>query len=1094
MKVHRSNRVERLLDALVEVVAEPVPDPLQPECIVVQSGGMATWLSMQLSQRFGVFAGADFPFPRRFVHGVFEAVLDEPASGIEAFTGPRMLWTILAELEAHLEHPAFAEVARFVADDPRQTQRFDLARRIATVFDQYLIFRPDLVLGWEDGRDDHWQAQLWRAVSRRQSARGGCRHIAALARDLFATLSRPGFEPAGLPSRVCVFGLSTLPPFYVDILAALGRHIQVHLFVISPSREYWAELRSAKAAPSADPVETLEQLEHVPPLLASLGTVGRDFQYVLESQVDYDEDDRDLYVEPDDRTLLGALQANLLHLHPGPPAGPSGAEGSIAVHACHSPMREVEVLHDQILDRLAADPQLQPRDIVVMMSDVERYAPLVEAVFERDPNDPTFVPYCISDRPLRTQSPPLEAFFRVLDLIGSRVTASEVLDLLTLEPIQRRFGIGSEDVDTITGWVADSGIRWGIDAVHRKQHGQPKLEANTWQFGLHRMLLGYALDGRERETFAQVLPYDEIEGQQAVLLGSLAQLCDRLFTRVVDLERPRDLRQWQRDLSELAEALIDESAPGSDLQPLRGVLELLCTEAEAAGFDQPLPLPALRSLLEERIEDDLPPRGFLAGGVTFCAMLPMRSVPFDVVCLLGLSDTAFPRSDRKVGFDLIAQQPRRADRSRRADDRYLFLEAVLAARRCLLAFYVGQSIQDNAELPPSVVLSELLEELARLAGAEDSVQWIRDMVVRHPMQPFSPRYFRRSEGDDPRLFSFESGYCSGAAALLDNPTAQEHAPLLTRPLPELVTGTTSRELPLSTLIRFFRLPAAELLKRRLQVHLDDWSRDRSDREPMDLGPLDAWKVGDAILEHARQGIDPTRSLELLQAAGMLPLGTPARVKHEDIERIVDPIVATARALCDAPPRPRLDVDVRVGTTALVGTLAPRWPAGIIAPQFARCGAKHLLAAWIRHLALCAVAPEDQELRTIIVARADRGGGASVARFGPVSDSTDRLAELVELYWQGQREPLLLFPKASRTFCETLAQQPGDVGAALGAARRTYEDNRGGEGNDPHLQRLFADADVLAVGYTPFDTPLKAGDFPTLSVQVFGPLLAALEIE
>lgn len=1094
MKVHRSNRVERLLDALAEVIAEPPKDPFEPETIVVQSRAMATWLSMGLADRFGVWAGADFPFPRRFVHRVFDRVLDRSGS-VEAFTGPGLLWAILAELPRHLDHASFGEVARFLADDPRGTSRFDLARRIAEAFDQYLVFRPDMILSWEAGGGDDWQARLWRAVS----ARLGGGHVAALARDLFSTLSSMPITDArvpGLPSRLCVFGISTLPPFHVDVLAALSRHLPVHLFVISPSRQYWADERvvsgMGSASAASDPIEALEDLDRVPPLLASLGTVGRDFQHVIEDRVHYHEDDRDLHVEPDTSSMLGRLQAGLLDFTPVASTSIADEDESVTVHACHSPMREVEALHDQLLHVLACDASLQPRDIVVMMSDVERYAPLVEAVFEREPNDPTFVPYTIADRTIRAQSPELEAFGRIVDLVGSRITASSVLDLVALEPIQRRFGISAEDVDTLTDWVRSSGIRWGIDAEHRKEHGQPKLDANTWQFGLRRLMLGYALPGRDREMFEGVLPYDEIEGQPAVLLGRFASLCGQLFELARTLEGPRGLRAWQSDLDALIDAMLD--APEGNtagLDALRLALETLATEAELAGYEEPLPLHAVVSLLEDRIESDPPARGFMAGGVTFCAMLPMRSVPFAVVCLLGLSDGAFPRADRRVGFDLIAKHPRRGDRSRRSEDRYLFLEALLAARKRLLSFYVGQSIQDNSELPPSVVLAELVEELQRLHPNEDNGDAVRRrLVTHHPMQPFSPRYFRRDSDEGNRLFSFETGHREGAQALLGSPAEAERSPLLTEPLPEIVVPTAGLDLPLSTLLRFFRLPAAELLKRRLRVHLDDWARDHSDREPMEFTPLDEWKVGSAVLEHRLQDLGSDQSLALLRAAGVLPLGIPAEVRHETLAHVVDPIVTATRTLQVGEPLVRLDVDLRVGHTRLMGSLGERWPAGIISTQFARCSPKHLLAGWIRHLTLCVTAPRDQDLHTIIVARRNRDG-ASTVRFAPVADPHEHLEALVELYWQGQAEPLLLFPRSSLAFCRAFSQSR-DAAAALSAASKEWNDRFTSERDDPHLRRLFGDDDPLAPNYSPFQAPLRSGDFPTLAISVFGPLLEHLE--
>ena len=397
MRLYRSNRVEALADALAQVVAAPTGDAFEPECVVVQSRGMATWLSMRLAREHGVWAGGEFPFPRRFVHRVFEAILPEAADALEAFAAPRLLWSILAELPGHLDHGAFKDLARFVADDPRGTGRFALAQHIAQVFDQYLVFRPNMLLAWEAGKEDHWQARLWRALV----GRLGSRHLPGLARDFFEALDRDRFDRSALPTRVSVFGLSTLPPFFVRILAALGQRIPLHLFVVSPSQAWWADLRSHREAlrdvrdeasdlaPEKESADTAMAAHGAPSLLASLGMVARDFQGIIEAAADYDEPSDDLYVEPCPNAphsdgsaqppapgMLQQLQSDMLSLREREePLVVRANDDSISVHACHSPMREVEVLHDRILALLAADPTLQPRDVLVMMSSIDTYAP-----------------------------------------------------------------------------------------------------------------------------------------------------------------------------------------------------------------------------------------------------------------------------------------------------------------------------------------------------------------------------------------------------------------------------------------------------------------------------------------------------------------------------------------------------------------------------------------------------------------------------------------------------------------------------------------------------------------------------------------------
>ncbi len=1105
MKVYRSNRVEALLDALTEVLRQPAAGPLSPEPVMVHSRAMAVWLSMRLAERFDGWVGGSFPFPRRFVQDLLTAVLGPRAEATEGFTRPRLVWSVLTALPEHLPTPAFEQLRRYVADDPRGQARFQLAQRIAEVLDRYAVYRPRLVVGWDDGADEDWQARLWRSITARQ----GAGHPASLARAMFEQLDAGDFDRAALPPRVCVFGVSTLPPFYVQVLGALSRHVPVHMFALSPSQEYWAELRSGRQAlralrdPGAAATPVADQNN---PLLASFGGVGRDFQLVLERELDYEEGDASLYREPEPTTMLEQLQADVLHLrhrggeHDDPddpdlttrpaPVTVAADDRSITFHACHSPMREVEVLHDQLLDVLAG-PRAQgvgPHQVVVLMADVETYAPLVEAVFERDPGDESFIPYCIADRSVRAESPTIEAFHRLLGLVGGRITVSEILDLLAVEAVHTRFEISAEDLDTITEWVGAAGVRWGVDGQHRGEHGQPRYDQNTWRFGLQRLLLGYGLPGQGRETFAGVLPYDEIEGQDAELLGKLVEFCERLFDHLAELATPRDPSAWQQALAQVLDDMLGTAGSAAwEHQQLRRAIEGVVGDATAAGFSGMLPLEAIATLVEERLEEERPAQRFLAGGITFCAMLPMRTIPFEVVCMLGMSDGAFPRGGRTVGFDRMAQRPQPGDRSRRADDRYLFLEAVLAARRRLVISYVGQSIQDNGDLPPSVVVSELLDVLEESFVAADG-PLRRQLVLRHPMQPFSPRYF--GADPDPRLWSYARAYEEGARALHTGRGGGQRVELFEQVLPPSPDEDQSPPLPLDRLVRFFQQPAAQLLKRRLGINLTEWVRDRSDREPMELDPLEQWRAGTEILEHRLDDLPALRSRELLRAMGLLPLGATGDSLYEALALDTDPIAAVARRFRSGARLSALPVDLELPARRVVGQLDRRWPAAVVHAQYGQVRAKHLLEAWIRHLVLCAVDPTDQPSRTVVVGRPERPGGARVCRLRPVDDATARLDEMVRLYEAGQRQPLLLFPRSSLAYASALAEGKAEVDARI-AARTEWTGRGYSESQDPHLRRIFGDRDPLQDRFSLVDPPLVGGDFASLARRIFGPLLLHL---
>ena len=1099
--VHRSNRTEVLATGLAHMLEASPLGPLEAELVVVQGRGMASWLSMQLAEHFGVFSGARFPFPRRFIAQVMKATLGERADSLVLDERAYLQWMLLPLLEQRLEEPAstaasFAELRRYCRDDPSGVARFQLAARVAALFDDYAVYRPELVLGWEEGGDvpegEAWQAELWRALVEKR----GRDHFARLHAECIDMLRNAKRPPTGLPPRVAVFGVASLPRSHLQLLHALATTIDVHLFVPSPSLAWWAEIRSHREQLRSDQRDPAA-LDVGHPLLASLGALGRDFQGLLESVGDYHEPGASGYVEPGEATMLAVLQSDLLHLRARghdplgratEPARPiADDDGSITVFSCHSRLREIEVLHDRILDLLAADPTLEPRHIVVQLSNVDEYAPLVEAVFERDRDDPCFVPYAIADRSARAENPTLEAWLRVLAMVGGRMAASEVLDLLALEPVALRFGFGPDELDTVAEWLGQTGIRWGVDGAHRGQHGQPRLDEATWRFGLRRMLLGYAMPGEGRHGFAGVLPYDEIEGTRAALLGRLIDACERLFALVERLAAPRPWPRWQLELeAAIGELLAPRPAAQWELDEMRAAISECTDAATRAGWDGDVPLPVVRDAVLDALEQRRT-RGWANGGVSFCALLPMRAIPARVVFVLGLSDGMFPRPSSGIDFDLLRQRPRAGDRSSRDDDRYAFLEALLCAREKLVLGFVGQSSQDDRDLPPSVVLAELIDLLGDAfyvpgtehLGPTARANAVRSrLMVRQPMQPFSPRNFGASP--DPRLFSYAVDWQAGARVLAGERPSIAATALFTAPLPPL---SETEPVRIDRFVRLFQGPAAELLRRRMNVDLREFRRERGDREPMELDGLDEWRIGAELLAHRREGLGKERSQELLREAGLLPLGAVGEAQLGTLAQAVDPIVA---ALGDAAPGaalPPVEVAIDIAGLRLVGHLRNVHERGLAVAHFAKPNARHLVELWIQHLLLSVLQPGRE---SVVVGRGEKTG-ATTMTLAPVADPLAQLGSLVELWRIGMCEPLPLFPKASLDFCEVLQRNPDHL-LALQHAAGVFNGRNGERGQDAVIDRVWQEKDPLGRGDVLFGRPIVDRDFMHLSVRVFQPIL------
>lgn len=1094
MHIHRSNRTEHLLDALAGVVSQPLGDPLAPECIVVQSRGMERWVALQLARRFGVWANGDFPFPRHLIERAFRAV-DAAPETVALWSSEGLRWAIAIALKELRDSSEFEPLQRYMQRRPAVDDRLALASQIAQVFDQYLIYRPEMILRWEQGEQNHWQAQLWRALV----ARYGRGHCAAQAQALVTHLDAGGALPASFPTRVSLFGVATLAPLYLEILRALAGRIDVHLFVLAPTREYWADTRSARELDRAlrrGSVSTGAYVEQGHPWLASVGRLGREFQELLEQRVpDYQEPDTSLFVEPSGTTLLETLQRDMLDLVerdgaraerlPLPPA-----DESIAVHACHSAMREVEVVHEQILDALHRDSTLRPEDIVVLVADISRYGPLAEAVFGAGP-----LPFHVADRSEHTSREPLAAFLRVLEVGAGRLGIAEVLDLLSFDCIRERFGMSLDDVATASEWLRDAAVRWGADATHRAAVGQPEVAENSWRFGLDRLLLGHAIEEDRGAPLGGVMPYDAPDSERDLLAACIG-FGEAVLAAHAALSSAKPLALWRDVLETLLASFIAEGESGSvaDTQLIRESVAALAEQAARAGFDEPVSATWVRRQLHERFSQRTAMGGFLRGGVTVCEIAPMRAIPFRMVCVLGLDGETHPRAHRPVVFDLMAEQPQPGDRSVRDDDRYAFLECVLAARARLVLTYVGQSIRDNTPQPASVVLEELLDVLGEMCappGQTDALgpDAIRErLVARHPLQAYSTEYFQPSR--PAALVSFDQA--SYRAALAAAATDAPEPSLLQAPL----VPPAVEELAVERLAKFVEHPVRSFLENQLGWVPAAPAGGLEQREPAALAGLEQWRVGTQLNDAAMAEQPEPQRYAALRARGWLPWGRVGEQAFEVLNERAEALVETFGD-ADAHALPPLEIDARLAGIRLVGLVRPIGQTEYATLTFSKVRAERLLRLWVYHLLLNWRAPTGYPRQSRLVGRDEKTGEACSHVLKPVLRPEVHLRELLELYHEGQRYPLPLPPNSGLAYARArFGGSPAAKKSPLQQARECFEGNKQhpGEGQrDAYLALALAGESPFEPDGRPFANALSGcvepapASFASLAERVWQPL-------
>ena len=1116
--VLHGNRLELLAEATFAWLAAHPLGPLEEETILVQSNGMAEWFKMELAAAQGICAATRVELPARFIWRAYRTVLGRAAVPVvPALDKLPLTWRLMGLLPALAGQPGFEPVSGFLQDGDA-ARRLQLAQRLADLFDQYQVYRSDWLQDWAQGLDQiraeaasgpgaspavpaeqRWQPALWRAALAGLQPDEQRATRAVLHQRFLAALQSPGDWPQ-LPRRVVLFGTTHIPHQALEAIAALSAHTQVLMAVPNPCRYHWADIidgrQLLRAAQRRHPLRDGRDLATVPlqdmhshghPLLAAWGRQGRDFVRQLDAFDDvqlararFEVPRVDLFDDGPGHTLLEQVQARIRDLVPL--AEHDGAElppddRSMVFHVAHSAQREVEILHDQLLRLLAHSPgggALHPRDIVVMVPDIETFAPAIRAVFgQHGRAHARHIPWGIADQRERGHHPLLVALEWLLRAPQQRFTFSELRDLLDVPAVAQRFGIAADDLPTLVAWIEGAGVRWGLHAGQRDQLGLSACgESNTWRFGLRRMLLGYAT-GELGAGHADIEPYTEVAGLSAALAGALAEVLAVLEPWWEGCAVPSTPEAWGPRLRSLLLQVFSatDDADRAVLSALDDALSAWLQACEAAGFDDPVELGVVREAWLDAVDEPGVSRRFKAGGVTFCTLLPMRAIPFEVVCLLGMSDGDYPRRSTRSDFDLmaLAGQARPGDRSRRDDDRQLMLDALLSARRVLYVSWAGRSQRDNQEQPPSVLVSQLRDYLNAGWGADV----VKLRTTEHPLQPFSRRYFepKGAGAAEQALFTYAAEWRSAHDVPPD------------AALPEARAGAeaTPMQLTLSQLAGFLRNPVKAFFRQRLQVSFDESPAAAEDDERFVTGGLDRWQLLDEMLAAARRqiegaGASPDALASLvedqvarLERAGRLPMAGPGALVQVELIATLNPMVGHWQALQEQHPqahgkRPlRLPDPVRANLGLddwLLGLQSsgeagatPVWielqASKLADKKLKNARADKLLTAWVRSLAAAACG---QPAAGIVI-----GADAviHVAALEPAA-AHDTLLDLMGACQDG-----LTGDRPSPTAVLTGLAFVKDPAKARAAYEGSDFGGSAGEGREACLARLFADFAALS---------------------------------
>jgi exodeoxyribonuclease V gamma subunit len=1108
LAIVHGNKLESLVEVVTAWMKTHPLSPLENETFLIYNNGVGQWLKQYLAQngkdKLGIAAGLDVKLPSQFIWEIYRAVLGQDIPKDQPLAKHPLTWRLYRllpelikkdDLKQDDSKKDFKNLAQFLAGDKNEVKRYQLAEQLADLFDQYQMYRADWLLDWEQNkdiiRDGHnvekslpeeqiWQAKLWREILNDMSEKEKQNASRSSVHKLFLEKIETFTEnpPENLPKRIIVFGIPTLAQQHIEVLAKISPFCQVILFVTNPCQHYWADIIEHKDLLNAknrrqqnkngvpENISDADLHLYANPLLAAWGKQGRDYIRLLDQ---FDErnvfqkwnwaenpiDLFDSYATDENACLLHKLQQTILDLEPTPPQKIklNQTDNSIAFHIAHSPQREVEILHDQLLalfnEKTGEENRLKSREILVMVPDINKYAPHIHAVFGQiQSDDKRFIPYSVTDQQERGHNSLVVATEFLLSLPNSRFTVSQIRWLFEIPAIRNRLGIEESSVPKLCQWIEGAQIRWGLNSEHRNKlmsdetpEALASFDANTWKFGLNRMLLGYAVGNGE--AFNDIEPYEEIGGLEAQLLGNLCQLIDLLEKYAKELAEDLNHEQWATLLNKL---LTDFFKPSDDkerktLDSLQSALKKWsdnCKNAnlENSALSRNVVCDAWLSGIDEASFQKI----FLSGKVNFCTLMPMRSIPFKVICVLGMNDGEFPRQKPLQSFDLmsLAGQYRPGDRSRRQDDQYVFLEALLSARQQFYVSWVGRDVRDNNEIPPSVLISQLRETIDRTWELADK-NLLKEITVEHPLQPFSKRYLEGNE----KLFTYSHEWFVNTNQGIDSNDSTKEI-------------ETKLELNLQTLGYFLKQPVKTYCNQTLKFYFNNDSKAAEDDEPFNFNQLEQYKFKDDLLSNLKTKEKTVgKFFEQKKAKGQFPLGSFAELSFAEIsEPIQQALESYNKHLADwnyecLTISIEMSFEMEKGVTIQLSDHVKdlRKNANnelaviLIAAQKLKDKPYNLCQHWIQHLALCVSLDNFKESRIF-------GSDVCVVFAKVEKAEAEKLLKNIVSAWHQNRSHVL--PIAIKSVFAYLKKFDLDV------AKTEYEDKYNGAeiDSDLYLKRLF----------------------------------------
>ncbi|ANZ22646.1 exodeoxyribonuclease V subunit gamma [Buchnera aphidicola (Diuraphis noxia)] len=857
--IFRSNKINILLSKVCQIIQKkPLSNIFEKEIFIHDSKILFKYLNIFISNNIGISANFKFYRPHDFIWKVFQSILYKNNLK-NTCTQSIITWNIMNVLNKK-------NFCEHIKTKDNAYKKFKFSYLMATIFHQYLIYRPNWINEWEQNKntclineDEIWQVKLWKEIinhSKKNNQSGY--HFVNLFNYFQSLKNHNKIKKNVLPNRIFIISSFTLTPSYIKILKIISKYTNIYFLYITPFKTNIfypntiknGNLSHKKKHPNNTILSLWRKYEeyYIIKLMHSKKIkITNFFKNEANKNINLLNNIKKNFLKFDCLNLKNIKKKSFLKI-----------DNSISINICDNKYNEIQILHDTLLLHFNKNKNLKLDNIVVICDSIDDYMSSIHAIFEAK-NENENLPFFISTKVSKKEEKIFLFFNKILNLSYSRFENEEILEFLNIPEIANHFNISEDDINILYHWIQEANIRWGINSKHKKSLSLPEHNANTWEWGIEKLLLSYATNTTEN-VWNDVVSCSVINTSRADLIGKLIIFINVLKKWKKKISKSQYLSCWRSLFREFINDFFYKKT-NKPVQNLHKSWIKMIDDISYSNYTQKISIKILKKHFNCTIKRTY--QKFLPGVINFCHPSDICYIPFEIICIIGSDYKSTLKNNKPNSFiNILNKYPLIGDLNFYEQYCYLFLQNISCAQKYLYISYVGTSIKDESKTSSSILIEQLLDYIAfNFFPKHDYNLNIKDnkkRIINLLCKNYKKEYFYKKENIKNTL----DNSIKNKIKTNNNKTYNI----------KLFKNNISNKIHLKDLIFFWKNPIRYFFNHSLKIKFRFQKEKINNTEPFCVSQIESFKIKEMLLTNIINQKDTEKILKIYILSGKLPYG------------------------------------------------------------------------------------------------------------------------------------------------------------------------------------------------------------------------------